>query len=73
MLRKIIPYFLTTVFFGLIALFIVLTYPSRDNFQLSIYLPYTETIFLGFFSTVFIGVISLLLSLVFGFFTIFNV
>lgn len=53
--------------FGLLILVIILMYPGRDNFQMSLLYPWSSTILKGWGITVFVSIITLFLSIVMGF------
>jgi polar amino acid transport system permease protein len=53
--------------FGLFVLAIWFAYPGRDNFQMSLLLPWSNTIIKGWGITVVVSIITLFLSVVFGF------
>jgi polar amino acid transport system permease protein len=65
--QKILPIIYTTLFFGLIATFIVAFYPNRENFDLSAYLTYWRPILEGFLLTIWVSIVSLILSIIMGF------
>lgn len=65
--KKVLPIIYTTLFFGLIATFIVAFYPNKDNFNIGSYLPYWRPILRGFILTIWVSIVSLILSLLLGF------
>jgi polar amino acid transport system permease protein len=69
--KDILPIIYTTLFFGIIATFIVAFYPNRENFDISSYLDwdggYLKPILSGFWVTIWISVVSLIFSIILGF------
>ena len=65
--NKIVNMLAALVIFGLLVLVIITMYPGKDNFQMSLLLPWSGTIAKGWGITVIASVITLFLSLIFGF------
>lgn len=65
--NKILNALAALFIFGLLIVVIVMMYPGRDNFQMSLLLPWSSTIFKGWLITIGVSVITLFLSLILGF------
>lgn len=65
--NKILSGIAALAIFGLLIYVIVLMYPGRENFQMSLLWPWRATILRGWGVTIVVSVITLVLSIVFGF------
>lgn len=65
--NKLLNASIATTIFAFIIVAMILVYPGRENFQMSLLLPWSNTIIKGFGITVAVSIITLFLSLILGF------
>lgn len=66
-LHKIISFIAALFIFGLLIFGIILMYPGRNNFELSLLLPWSNIIIRGWFITIIVSIIALFASIISGF------
>ncbi len=65
--NKFLNMLVALLIFGLLIFGIIILYPGRENFQMSLLFEWSDTILLGWLITIFVSVITLFASIVFGF------
>lgn len=66
MIKKSIDFLIALAIYGLLALYIALSYPGRNNFNLARLLPSSSEILNAWFLTLYISLVALVLSFVAG-------
>ncbi|MBU1020171.1 MAG: ABC transporter permease subunit [Firmicutes bacterium] len=67
-IHKLISFIAALAIFGLLIFVIILMYPGRNNFEISLLIPWSNIIIRGWFITIIVSIISLFASIVLGFF-----